>query len=92
MPLPITMYGATYCDDTQRTRSFFQQESVPFEDINIDHDAEAEQFVKFINRGHRSTPTLVIGEGRRKLIWTEPSNQELAALIVSAGYAPDTGA
>ena len=43
MPLPITMYGATYCDDTHRTRAFFQHASVPFEDINIDHDEEAEE-------------------------------------------------
>jgi mycoredoxin len=90
MPLPITMYGATYCDDTIRTRAFFKQAAVPFQDINIDHDEAAEEFVVFINGGRRSTPTLVIGEGRRKMIWTEPTNEELAALIAAAGYAPDS--
>jgi mycoredoxin len=91
MPIPITIYGATHCDDTQRTRAFFKQQSVPFDDINIDYDDEAEKFVTFINGGHRSTPTLVIGEGRRKMIWTEPSNEELAALITAAGYGPHPG-
>jgi mycoredoxin len=77
----LTMYGATDCDDTERTRAFLQERHIPFREINIDHDPEAERFVLFINGGFRSTPTLVIGEGKRKLILTEPTNQELEEAI-----------
>ncbi len=77
MSFTITMYGATDCDDTERTRTYLQERGIPFREVNIDHDPEAERFVIFINGGFRSTPTLVIGEGKRKLILTEPTNEQL---------------
>ncbi|MFQ5433285.1 MAG: glutaredoxin family protein [Anaerolineae bacterium] len=77
MFLPIVMYGSTTCDDTERSRNHLQALGIPFREVNIDHDPEAEQFVIFINGGYRSTPTLVIGEGKLKTILTEPTNAEL---------------
>ena len=52
MPLPLTLYGAMDCDDTEHTRNRLRELGVPFYEVNIDHDAEAERFVLFINRGH----------------------------------------
>lgn len=78
MPM-IVMYGAVDCDDTQRTRAHLQARQIPFQEVSIDEDAEAERFVLFVNNGFRSTPTLVIGDGKRKIILTEPSDTELDA-------------
>ncbi|HRN50637.1 MAG TPA: glutaredoxin family protein [Anaerolineales bacterium] len=75
----IFLYGAADCDDTERTRQHLHSQNIEFTEVSIDTDAEAERFVIFINRGFRSTPTLVIGEGKRKVILTEPSNEELDA-------------
>lgn len=75
----ILLYGAADCDDTQRTRAHLQARQIPFQEVSIDEDHEAERFVIFINKGFRSTPTLVFGEGKRKVILTEPSNEELDA-------------
>lgn len=82
MSLPITMYGATNCDDSERTRSRLNELGIPFREVNIDHDSAAERFVIFINRGYRSTPTLVFGEGKFKIIATEPTNQELDQVLI----------
>jgi mycoredoxin len=87
MPLSITVYGATDCDDTQRTRNRLRLLNVPFREVNIDHDKEAERFVVFINSGSRSTPTLVIGGGKVKTIMTEPTNAEIDELVIRAGYS-----
>jgi glutaredoxin len=73
----IILYGATDFDDTERTRNYLEAHHIPFHEVNIDRDKEAERFVIFINNGCRSTPTLVIGEGKMKTILTEPTNQEL---------------
>lgn len=81
MRIPIVMYGATECDDTERTRQYLQRRSISFQEVNIDHDPEAERFVIFINGGFRSTPTLVLGEGKRKLIVTEPQDAELEMVL-----------
>jgi len=84
--LPIVLYSATICDDSDRTRLQLQQLGVAFEEVNIDHNQAAEQFVVFVNNGYRSTPTLVIGKGKRKLILTEPTDAEL---IYALTHAPD---
>lgn len=75
----IVLYGAVDCDDTQRTRAHLHARQIPFQEVSIDEDPEAERFVIFVNNGFRSTPTLVIGEGKRRVIYTEPSNAELDA-------------
>lgn len=86
MSLPIVMYGSTVCDDTQRIREQLRLWGITFEEVNIDHSPLAEQFVVFINGGYRSTPTIVLGQGKLKTIITEPSESELHATLVSAGY------
>ncbi len=81
MPEPVILYGATDCDDTDYVCSYLHKYRVQFREVNIDHDAEAERFVIFINNGYRSTPTLVIGTGKVKTILTEPTNTELDDII-----------
>jgi len=87
IPLPLTLYGASDCDDTERTRERLRKLGVPFHEVNIDYDPEAERFVMFINHGYRSTPTLVLGEGKFKIIVTEPAEQELDQVFIQAGYS-----
>ncbi len=84
MFLPIVMYGSTTCDDTERSRGHLQARGIPFREVNINYDPEAERFVIFINGGYRSTPTLVIGEGKLKTILTEPTNAELDEVLAQS--------
>lgn len=86
MPETITMYGALDCEDTQRTRDRLQALDIPFREIDIDQDPDAACFVTIINNGSRSTPTLVIGDGQRKLVVTEPENATLDQILSEAGY------
>jgi mycoredoxin len=76
MSLSIVMYGSTECDDTERIREHLTANKIPFTEVNLDHNPEAERFVAFINGGFRSTPTLVMGEGQLKTILTEPTNDQ----------------
>lgn len=87
MALHVTLYGSLDCDDTERTRAFLNTLGVPFVEVDIDADPAAENFVIFINQGYRSTPTLVIGQGRLKTILTEPTNEELAKVLRMEGSA-----
>ena len=81
MALPITLYGATDCDDTAATKAHLNERAISYREINIDHDPEAERFVLFINDGSRTTPTLVFGEGKLKIILIEPTTVELDELL-----------
>jgi mycoredoxin len=81
MALPITMYGATHCEDTAAARAHLQNRHISFHEVDIDHDAEAERFVIFINGGMRITPTIVFGESKLKLVLSDPTQDELDELL-----------
>jgi len=85
MALPLTLFGATDCDDTERTRDRLDALGVAYREINIDEDEAAERFVIFINSGFRSTPTLVFGEGKLKIILTEPEDEDLDKWLTFSG-------
>ena len=89
MALPITLYGAQGCHDTDRSRDYLNAQAIPFTEVDIGEDAEAARFVTFINGGNRSTPTIVFGDGDYKLILTEPTNEALGSALAQAGYAPE---
>ena len=89
MTIPIIIYGKTGCNDTERSRMHMQARGIPFTEINIDHDPPADQFVSFYNGGSRTTPTIIIGEGKRRVVLVEPTDLELDEEL--ARWASDEG-
>ncbi len=71
---PIKIYATSWCGDSRRARQFFNANHIEYEWIDIDNDPEAEQFVKSVNNGYRSVPTIVFPDGS---ILVEPSTIEL---------------
>lgn len=55
----IKMYTTSWCGDCQVAKAQLSKLKVPFEEINIEHDAAAAQYVMQVNGGRRSVPTLV---------------------------------
>ena len=74
----ITLYGAHWCPDCRRSKQFLGEHQIPYEWVDIEQDAVAEQFVIEKNDGKRIIPTIVFGDGSHL---TEPSNAELAAKL-----------
>ncbi|MCS7087519.1 MAG: hypothetical protein NZL91_02315 [Thermoflexales bacterium] len=70
----IKFYGAMWCGDTRRARAWFDSNNIPYEWIDVDKDPEAEAFVKSVNKGMRSIPTIVFADGS---ILVEPSTRKL---------------
>ena len=70
----IKVYGADWCEDTQRTREQLDTLKVPYEYINVDHDKAAEAWIKEKNNGKRKTPTVDLFGGK---ILIEPTNEEM---------------
>lgn len=71
----IIVYGSDWCGDCRRARRYLNEHQIPYQWINIDRDKQAEQYVKSVNRGMRSVPTIVFQDGS---ILVEPSNAQLA--------------
>ena len=74
-PTQVVLYGVWWCGDCRRARQVFSQMDVPYLDINIDSDKQAEAFVKQVNQGNRSVPTIVFPDGSTL---TEPDNVSLS--------------
>jgi mycoredoxin len=73
-PSDIILYGVSWCGDCRRTRQVLAEKEITYIDVDVDRDNTAAEFVKKINRGFRSVPTLVFPDGTTL---TEPDNDTL---------------
>ncbi len=71
----IVMYGTTWCYESRRARTVFDQNHIAYVWIDIDLDMEGRKYVESVNRGFRSVPTIVFPDGT---ILVEPSAAELS--------------
>ncbi len=74
-PRQIVMYSVDWCPDCRRAKSFFERNKISYLTVNVDEDRRAAEFVKQVNNGKRSVPTIIFPDGV-KLV--EPSDAELA--------------
>lgn len=70
----IVIYATFWCGDCRRVRRYLDFHKVEYCWIDIDQDKAAEAYVRQVNRGNRSVPTIVFPDGS---ILVEPSNLAL---------------
>ena len=61
MNVSIRMYTTSWCSDCRRAKQFLRERQMPFEEIDIEADPEAEEFVKRANGGKSKVPTFDVG-------------------------------
>ena len=74
-PQRIVMYAVEWCPDCRRAKFFFERKHIPSEMVNVDQDAEGAAFVKQVNNGLRSVPTIIFPDGS---VMVEPSSEQLS--------------
>jgi len=89
-PLPIRMYARPDCEDSERARNRLRELGIPFIEINIEEDEAAARYVERLNRGFRSTPTIVFGDEAFYIV--EPTVEQLDEALRRAGYPVPTQA
>jgi mycoredoxin len=72
----IVMYATDWCGDCRMAKRWFDQHDVPYQVINIEQDDAAATYVKQVNGGRSSVPTIIFPDGS---ILVEPSARDLAA-------------
>ena len=75
-PSQIVMYAVEWCPDCRRAKFFFKRKHIDVLEVDVNADKKAEKFVKELNNGFRSVPTIILPDGS-KLV--EPSTEELEA-------------
>jgi glutaredoxin len=76
----ITVYGADWCEDTQRSLRHLRRLGVPHDYINIDEQIEGLERARSLNHGERRTPTIDLGVGGTALV--EPENDTLSEALI----------
>lgn len=74
----IIVYGADWCEDTQRSLRHLRRLAIAHEYINIDEDSSALERAKVLNGGMRRTPTIDLGVA----VLVEPDNDTLSGALV----------
>lgn len=59
----IRIYTRCWCEDSAAAKKFLVERHVPFEEIDIEKDSKAREFVISVNAGKQRTPTVEI-DGR----------------------------
>jgi thioredoxin reductase (NADPH) len=73
----VVLYGADWCPDCQRAKSYLQDNHINFQYIEVDKHIWATQKVEEINKGKRIIPTIFIGDKS----YTNPDNSILKAVL-----------
>lgn len=73
----ITLYGADWCPDCLRAKSFLANNNIDYNFIDVDLDKDATARVEAINNGKRIIPTVIINDKS----FTNPDNTDLAAVL-----------
>ncbi len=74
----IILYGAHWCPDCRRSKTFLGEHQIPYNWVDIEQDKEGEAYVIRKNGGKRIIPTIEFEDGS---ILVEPSNAELATKL-----------
>jgi thioredoxin reductase (NADPH) len=71
----IVVYGAPWCPDCKRAKTFLAEHRIPYDFVNIDTDADGLAYVENLQNGGRTIPTIRFADGSHLI---EPGNDEIA--------------
>ena len=78
----IIVYGADWCEDTQRSMRHLRRVAVKYRYINIDEDLDGLERATALNAGRRRTPVVDMDGS----VLVEPTNDTLTAALIERGH------
>ncbi len=77
----VTMYSTTWCGYCRRLKLQLDAAGVTYDEVNIERDPEAAEFVESVNGGNRTVPTVRFPDGSAL---TNPSMAQVTAKLDAA--------
>lgn len=59
----LTMYTTSWCGYCIRLKTVLKANGISYQEINIEHDPSAAEFVSSVNNGNRTVPTVKFADG-----------------------------
>lgn len=78
--MELTMYSTTWCGYCSRLKNQLQREGIGFQEVDVELDDAAADFVMSVNGGNRTVPTVVYPDGTAA---TNPSLADVKAKLAS---------
>ena len=75
----VTLYGASWCEDTRRTRRLLRRLAIAYRYRDVDEDIEALDRATTLNQGVRRTPVVTVGAD----VLVEPTNAVMTAALLT---------
>ena len=79
----IDFYTTDWCGDCVRSKALLKKLHVDFNEINVDIDLEANEYIKSLQANQRRIPTIVFDDGS---FLVEPSDIDLEKKLKELNY------
>jgi mycoredoxin len=76
----LTMYTTTWCGFCQRLKTMLEASGIPYDEVDIEQDSAAADFVGSVNGGNHTVPTLKFADGSTM---TNPAANEIKAKLAA---------
>ncbi|ACZ91008.1 mycoredoxin [Streptosporangium roseum] len=76
--MALTVYTTTWCGPCKRLKSQLTREGISYQEIDIERNPDAAQFVMSVNNGNQTVPTVLFEDGTAV---TNPSVREVKARL-----------
>ena len=81
--MKIDFYTTDWCGDCVRSKAFLKKLNLNFNEINVDTNQEANEYIKSLQINQRRIPTIVFDDGS---FLVEPSDIDLQNKLKELNY------
>ena len=75
---PLTVFTTSWCGFCHRLKTALRSDGISYDEVDIEQDPAAAQFVSSVNGGNRTVPTVKFADGSTL---TNPSAAEVKAKL-----------
>jgi mycoredoxin len=79
---PLTVYTTSWCGFCRRLKTVLKSDGISYDEVDIEQDPAAAQFVSSVNGGNRTVPTVKFADGSTL---TNPSGAQVKAKLAEIG-------
>jgi mycoredoxin len=76
----LTMYTTTWCGYCNRLKTMLKADGIAYDEVDIEHDPAAADFVGSVNGGNHTVPTVRFADGSTI---TNPAAKEIKAKLAA---------
>jgi len=79
---PLTVFTTSWCGFCHRLKTVLKSDGISYDEVDIEQDPAAAEFVGSVNGGNRTVPTVKFADGSTL---TNPSAAQVKAKLAQVG-------